>query len=153
MGPPLAPARRGTGPGRAPRRPAGYNFRVLDALARLGERLVRDTRDGIAAEACLPSAARRVTATTGWLYPVTTELGDRYQLFLWFDGAAYQVMVVEPALDRAADPHVCHLLPGARLCLGADPGGGMPTLEGAFTRSVLWANGYGVWRRTGRFPF
>jgi hypothetical protein len=29
----------------------------------------------------------------------------------------------------------------------------MPTLEGAFARSVLWANGYAAWRRTGRFPF
>lgn len=128
---------------------------MLEALARLGERLARDSRDGATADACLPAAARRVTAqgTTGWLYPVTTEQGDRYHLFLWFDGAAYQVKVVEPDLDRAADPHACHLFPGARLCLGADPGGGMPTLEGAFTRSVLWANGYSAWRRTGRFPF
>jgi hypothetical protein len=128
---------------------------VLDALSRFGERLAREGRDNLAAEAVLPAAARRVTAqgTTGWLYPITTEQGDRYQLFLWFDGAAYQVKVVEPPLAGTADPHACHLLPDARLCLGGDPGGGVPTLEGAFGRSVLWANGFSVWRRTGRFPF
>ena len=94
-----------------------------------------------------------VGGTRGWLYPVATEQGDRYRMFLWFDGAAYQVKVVEPPVERAAEPHACHLFPDARLCLGGDPGGGMPTLEGAFARSVLWANGYGEWLRTGRFPF
>ncbi len=91
--------------------------------------------------------------TTGWLYPVMSEQGDRFRLFLWFDGAAYQVKVVEPVLESLADPHACHVLPEARLCLGGDPGGGMPTLEGAYGRSVLWASGYAAWRRTGRFPF
>ena len=94
-----------------------------------------------------------VEGTRGWLYPVATEQGDRYRLFLWFDGATYQVKVVEPPVERAAEPHACHLFPDARLCLGGDPGGGMPTLEGAFARSVLWANGYSAWLRTGRFPF
>ena len=89
----------------------------------------------------------------GWLYAVTTEQGDRYQLFLWFDGAAYQVKVVSPEVDRGADPEACHLLPGDRVCLGAEHGGGMPTIESAFARSVLWANGFSAWRRTGRFPF
>lgn len=150
MGP--APAR---GPAVRPPAPAGTIPSVLGALSRLGERLARDARDGAAADACLPATARRVTVqrTTGWLYPVTTEQGDRYDLFLWFDGAAYQVKVVLPALDRAADPHACHLFPGARLCLGTDPGGGVPSLEAAFTRSVLWANGYSAYLRTGRFPF
>lgn len=128
---------------------------MIDTLARLGERLVRDGQDRLAAEGVLPGAARRVSAqgTTGWLYPVAAEAGDRFVLFLWFDGAAYQVKVVEPALDPAADPHACHLFPEGRLCLGGDAGGGMPTLEGAYARSVLWANGYAAWRRTGRFPF
>jgi hypothetical protein len=128
---------------------------VLDALARLGEALARESQDRLAAEGCLPERARRITVrrTTGWLYPVTTEQGDLFRLFLWFDGAAYQVKVVEPELDSATDPHTCHVFPDARLCLGGDSGGGMPTLEGAFARSVLWANGYAEWRRTRRFPF
>lgn len=128
---------------------------MLDALGRLGESLARESRDRLAADGCLPAQARRVSVqgSAGWLYPVTTEQGDRFRLFLWFDGAAYQVKVVEPVLDSCMDPHACHAFPDARLCLGGDPGGGMPTLDGAFARSVLWANGYAEWRRTGRFPF
>jgi hypothetical protein len=128
---------------------------LLDALSRLGDRMARESRDRLAAEGCLPAEARRVSVqgTTGWLYPVVTEQGDSYRLFVWFDGAAYQVKVVAPEVERGERPEACHLLPGARLCLGGDQGGGMPTLEGAFARSVLWANGYSSWRRTGRFPF
>jgi hypothetical protein len=128
---------------------------VLDTLARLGEAIARGSRDRLAAEGCLPAAARRVTAegTTGWLYPVTSEQGDRFRMFLWFDGAAYQVKVAEPVLEATGDPHACHVFPDQRLCLGGDPGGGMPTLEGAFARSVLWATGWSAWRRSGRFPF
>lgn len=128
---------------------------MIDALLRLGDRVVRGSQDRLAGEICLPAASRRVAVegVSGWLYPVVTEQGDGYRLFLWFDGAAYQVKVVEPAVDRVAEPHACHLFPDGRLCLGGDPGGGMPTLEGAFARSVLWANGYGTFLRTGRFPF
>jgi len=127
---------------------------VLEYLARLGERMERENRDRFAAEGCLPSSARRLTVagTTGWLYPVVNDQGDAFSMFVWFDGAAYQVKVVEPTLGYA-DPHVCHLFPDARLCLASADGGGMPTLEGAFARSVLWANGYGAFARTGRFPF
>jgi hypothetical protein len=128
---------------------------VLEALGRFGDALAREGRDRLAAELCLPAKARRVTAqgTSGFLYPVTCEEGDPYTMFLWFDGSAYQVKLVMPEIDRRADPHACHFFPDARLCLGGDPGGGTPTLEGAFARSVLWANGYSHWRRTGRFPF
>jgi hypothetical protein len=128
---------------------------VIDILARLGDSLARESRDRLAAEGCLPAAARRVTAegSTGWLYPVTSEQGDPFRMFLWFDGAAYQVKVVEPVIESTSDPHACHVFPDQRLCLGGDPGGGMPTLDGAFARSVLWATGYSAWRRTGRFPF
>lgn len=128
---------------------------MLDLLSRLGERLARTSREGLEAEGCLPGAARRVRVqgTGGWLYPVRTEAGDELRLFLWFDGAAYQVKVVSPEIDRGENPEACHLYPGARLCLGVEHHGGMPTLEGAYARSVLWANGFSAWRRTGRFPF
>jgi hypothetical protein len=128
---------------------------VIDLLSRLGERLARTSREGSEAEGCLPGAARRVSVqgASGWLYPVRSEHGDDFWLFLWFDGAVYQVKVVSPEIDRGGDPEACHLYPGARLCLGAEHHGGMPTLEGAFARSVVWANGFSAWRRTGRFPF
>ena len=84
---------------------------------------------------------------------MTTRLGDRYQLFAWFDGSAYQVKVVEPDVERGADPHACHLFPDARICFGHGDGGGMPTLEQAYARSVLWANGFSVWIRGEPFPF
>ncbi len=124
---------------------------VLDRL----ELLLRESRDRLAAEGCLPASARRVSVggTSGWLYPVVNEQGDRFRMFVWFDGAAYQVKVVEPDLGHVADPHACHVYPGARLCLGDDPAGGVSSLAGAYARSVLWANGFGGWRRTGRFPF
>ncbi len=127
---------------------------MLEYLAKLGERMERENRDRFMVEGSLPAGTRRVSVagTTGWLYPVVNEQGDAFRMFLWFDGAAYQVKVVEPTLAYA-DPHCCHLFPDARLCLGGDEGGGMPTLDGAFARSVLWANGYGAFARTGRFPF
>jgi hypothetical protein len=127
---------------------------LLEYLARLGERMERENRDRFLVEGALPAGTRRVSAggMTGWLYPVVNEQGDRFHMFLWFDGAAYQVKVIQPTLPFA-DPHACHLYPDARLCLGGDEGGGMPTLDGAFARSVLWANGYGEFARTGRFPF
>ena len=127
---------------------------MIGYLAQLGERMERDAHDRFAAEGCLPPSTRRVTVagTAGWLYGVSNAQGDEFRMFLWFDGSAYQVKVVEPALGYA-DPHACHVFPDARLCLGVEEGGGMPTLEGAFARSVLWANGYGAFLRTGRFPF
>jgi len=81
-----------------------------------------------------------------------TAARDVLQLFLWFDGAGYQVTVASPDVSRE-DPHACHLYPHGRICLSADSGGGMPTLEGAFAKSVLWAHGFSVYQRTGSFPF
>jgi hypothetical protein len=112
-------------------------------------------RDQAVVEVSLPSTTRRlvVDGVRGWLYPITGESGDRFLLFVWFDGSAYQVKVVEPEVEARPDPHACHLFPGARICLGEHPGGGMPTLAEAYSRSVVWCNGYGVYLRTGRFPF
>jgi hypothetical protein len=121
----------------------------------LGAGPVHDAlRDHAAVEQSLPSATRAIVVdgVRGWLYPVITETGDRLQLFLWFDGAAYQVAVANPDVSRH-DPHACHLFPHARICLSSDEGGGMPTLEGAYAKSVLWANGFSVYQRTGTFPF
>ncbi len=112
-------------------------------------------RDQAVVEVNLPAATRRldVDGVRGWLYPITSQSGDAYLLFVYFDGAAYQVKVVEPALEDRPDPHACHLFPGARICLGTHPSGGLPTLAEAYSRSVMWCNGYSVYQRTGMFPF
>jgi len=111
-------------------------------------------RDRAAVELALPASTRevKVAGVRGFLFPVTSEAGDPYQLFVWFDGSGYQVKVVSPEVE-GCDAHVCHLFLGARLCLGPGAGGGQATLEGAYAKSVLWANGFSVWRRTGTFPF
>jgi hypothetical protein len=116
---------------------------------------VRDwLRDRAAVELALPAATREVNVggTRGFLYPVTSEAGDPYKLFLWFDGSGYQVKVVSPEVE-GCDPHVCHLFPGGRICLGPGAGGGMDALDAAYAKSVLWVNGFSAWRRTGSFPF
>ena len=115
----------------------------------------RVLQDRSRAEELLPPATRylKVDGVRGWLYPVTTGQGDAYRLFVYFDGAGYQVKVVEPEVEHRSDPHACHLFPGARICLGTHPSGGMPTLAEAYSKSVMWCNGYGVYLRTGKFPF
>jgi hypothetical protein len=132
-----------------------YKWRMPGAPADFAAGFTRELRDKAAADGCLPAAARflKVDGARGWLYPVTTEQGDRYQLFLYFDGSAYQVKVVEPAVEVRDDNHACHLFPTGLVCLGQDPTGGMPTLASAFARSVLWANGFSAYLRTGEFPF
>ena len=97
-----------------------------------------------------PVAAGKVR---GWLYDIWTELADHFQLFAYFDGCSYQVQVVSPKGEGSADPHRSHLLPDGRICLSSDFGAGMPSLESAFAKSVLWANGFSVFQRTGEFPF
>jgi hypothetical protein len=99
-------------------------------------------RDQAVVDGNLPSATRHrvVDGVRGWLYPVTSELGDAVQ-------------VVEPALEGRADLHACHLFRDARICLGERAGGGMPTLAEAFSKSVVWCNGFSVYQRTARFPF
>ncbi len=118
-------------------------------------RSTRELRDKAAAEGCLPAAARflAVDGVRGWLYPVASEHGDRYQLFLYFDGGAYQVKVVSPGFEGRVDHHACHLFPSGLICFGPSASGGMPTLEAAFAKSVLWANGFSVYQRTGKFPY
>ena len=105
-------------------------------------------------DAQLPAATRAAKAAgvRGWAYPVRSRLGDAYRLFVWFDGGAYQVTLLEPA-PGAHPGHACHLFADGRLCLGQEEGGGAPSLEAAYARSVVWANGYSVYLREGAFPF
>jgi hypothetical protein len=129
----------------------GLAYRLAELVAAAG--LTRAGRERRLASERLPAGARElaVEGIRGWLYGVTTTHGDEYQLFLWFDGSAYQVRVVAPDVWGREDLHACHLFGDARICFGAWDGGGMPTLDGAYAGSVAWAHGFSTYRRTGKF--
>ncbi len=124
-------------------------------LASLVDGFGRVLRDKAQVEGKLPASTRYVTVdgVRGWLYPISTELGDAFRLFLYFDGAGYQVKVVEPDVEGRFDPHASHLLPDGRICLSEVAGAGTATLEEAYARSVVWCNGFSVFLREERFPY
>jgi hypothetical protein len=128
---------------------------IARALQAATAGLTRAGRDRAIAAERLPASAREVAVEgiRGWLYEVTNTHGDEYELFLWFDGSAYQVRVVAPDVWGRSDLHACHLFADARICLDAGEGHGAPTLEEAYARSVAWANGFSVYRRSGKFGF
>jgi hypothetical protein len=102
----------------------------------------------------------RLLATNGvagWLYDVTCELGTTYTFWTYFDDADgyYKTTVLEPHIeDFWRDPHRGHIfLRTNRLCLDTRFGGGAPTLEKAYSRTVLWASGFSIARQAGTFPF
>jgi hypothetical protein len=105
----------------------------------------------------LPTNTMEVTTedgTTGFLYSFDTSYGHTYKLFAYFDGNNYQVKVLEPELEKHwQTPHTGHLFSNGKICFGSGYGSGMPNLEDAFAKSVLWANGMSVALVTGKFPF
>jgi len=93
----------------------------------------------------------------GFRYDVTCELGSKYKLFAYFNGSRYRVLVIHPEVERSVgwDPalmHASHVLPDGSICLEPTMQG-CRTLEEAFAKSVLWANGYSIYVHTGRFPY
>lgn len=124
-------------------------------LATFVEGFSRVLQDKARAEGMLPASTRylKVDGVRGWLFPVSTELGDAFRLFLYFDGAGYQVRVVEPEVEGRFDPHASHLLPDGRICLSDEAGAGMASLEAAYARSVVWCNGFSVFLRDAQFPY
>jgi len=114
--------------------------------------LVRD-RQTVAQKMPANTQEMSVSGTTGWIYHITTELGDPYTLFAFHDGSAYQVMVVFPEVAGRYGAHDAHLFGNGCICFGDALQGGLPTLEQAYAKSVLWANGFSVFLRTGQFPF
>ncbi len=123
--------------------------------ATFGSGAARLLRDHAAVELSLPGSTRHllVDGVRGWLYPLVSAMGDRFELFLYFDGGAYQVKVVSPTVEGEVDTHACHLFSDGRICFGQSDAGGMPTLTEAYAKSVLWANGDSVYLRTAAFPF
>ncbi len=101
----------------------------------------------------LPSNTKQMKSNgvTGWLYEIKSELGEKYTMFAYFDGDLYQVMVVLPKVAGEYNPHNAHLYDDGRICFGLE--GGLPTLEQAFAKSVLWANGFSIFLTTRHFPF
>jgi hypothetical protein len=119
-------------------------------FAGLRERLARDKE--VAARKLPPNTEFLVVdGVPGWRYTIHDEFGQEYVMFLYFDGSLYQVKVVYPEVEGRYSPHHGHLFPDGRICFGEQ--GGLPTLEQAYAKSVLWANGFTVFRMTGKFPF
>ena len=117
----------------------------------------RAEREQRVAATKMPRNTRTITTpdgVRGWLYHVRCELGSEYQLFAYYDGAHYQVMLVSPTLERHwHDPHTGHLYADGRICFGTRYNSGQPGLEDAYAKSVLWVNGISIALRTGTFPF
>jgi hypothetical protein len=88
----------------------------------------------------------------GFKYDITCELGNTYKLFAYFNGSRYRVMVVAPEVERGPVGHASHVLTDGSLCLEPTVQG-CRTLEQAFAKSVLWANGYSIYLHTGTFPY
>lgn len=106
-------------------------------------------------EGKMPAATKRMRTrdgVEGWLYSFRCQFGRLYRLFAYWDGSMYQVLVLEPELEtRWKSAHTGHLNGNGTICFGA--GGGRPTLESAYAKSVVWANGMSVALVTGQFPF
>lgn len=101
----------------------------------------------------LPANTRQMqfNGVTGWLYQIQCELGNQYQMFAYYDGELYQVMVVFPNVAGRYNQHDAHLYNDGRICFRSQ--GGLPTLKKAFAKSALWATGFSVFLKTGQFPF
>lgn len=92
-----------------------------------------------------------VEGIQGWYYKFVNELTDQYEMFVYYDGSLYQVQIAFPEVTGQYGVHDAHLFNDGRICFGDE--GGMPTLEQAYAKSVLWANGFSIFQQTGLFPF
>lgn len=101
----------------------------------------------------LPANAQemQISGVTGWVYEITSEVGDTYTMFIFNDGSLYQVMVLFPEVAGQYSPSEGHLFSNGCICLNEEHG--YPTLEKAYAKSVLWATGFSFYVRTGQFPF
>jgi hypothetical protein len=117
----------------------------------------RYARERAIVEAKLPSGTQFATDDDigGWLYSITNDLGDTYDLFLWYEVASgtYKVSLVEPRLGGTVGVHDCHLYPDGTLCLKEQGGAGYRDLADAYARSVIWTLGASCYRRGYGFQF
>jgi len=89
---------------------------------------------------------------TGFKYDITCELGNKYTLFVYFNGSRYRVLVLAPQVEGKAHPGLTKVWSDGSLCLEPTMMG-CRTLEQAFAKSVLWANGYSIYEINGIFPY
>lgn len=89
----------------------------------------------------------------GWSYSFTSQMGTLYTLFAYYDGRNYQVKLIEPQLEGKVGVHEGHLYRDGRLCLSENNSSGQPSLEEAYSKSVLWATGMDVVLQGYTFPF
>ncbi len=92
-----------------------------------------------------------VDGISGWFYTIYDEFSERYEMFAYHDGSVYQVKVVYPEVEGKYSPHNGHLYSDGRICFGTSDG--MPSLEQAYAKSVLWANGFTAFKESGLFPY
>lgn len=91
----------------------------------------------------------------GWVYDITNEFGDQYDLFLWRDKSdnSYKVSLIEPRLGGAVGVEDCHVFDDGTICLKERGGPGYRKLEDAYARSVVWTRGASCYRRGYGFQF
>ena len=109
----------------------------------------------------LPSTARlaRVDEQEGLFFSFTDEFNNLFEFWLSYENGYYYSQVVFPVLTPesvSGSVHQHHIFFNSqnKLCLGYSfKEFGVPHLEDAYTKSVLWANGFSVYQLTGTFPF
>jgi len=89
----------------------------------------------------------------GWAFPVHTELGDRFDILIYDAGSKWKAILISPTIEGRFNAHNSHLYSDGHICLSDSPGNGQPTLEEAFSKSVLWANGMSIHMKGHPFPF
>ncbi len=111
------------------------------------------------AQSKMPHNTREIVSregVRGWLYSFQTEFYDTYRMFAYFDGSFYQVMVIDPYIEsRFCNPHTGHIFSNGRICMGLGMNSGRRTLNDAYAKSVLWANGFSamIHGNLDKFPF
>lgn len=89
----------------------------------------------------------------GWAYSFTTEFGRKYEMLAYFNGSEYRVLLIAPTIEGQYNAHNAHLYSDGHICLREGGTNGQPSLEEAFSKSVLWANGMDVHIAGHDFPF
>ncbi|MFO1440261.1 MAG: hypothetical protein U1F81_18205 [Verrucomicrobiaceae bacterium] len=119
----------------------------------------RRENEQVIATTKMPRNTQKITTSEnveGWLYSFRCELGRDFKMFAYFDGSYYQVIVIEPVVEsKYQSAHTGHIFSTGKICFGAGYNSGRPTLEEAYSKSVLWANGFSAMMDSGlaTFPF
>lgn len=115
----------------------------------------REVSDTVWAKSHMPRNTQFIDhpEARGWCYSFRSQMGRQYTMFAYFDGRSYQVKLVEPQLEGAVGAHTGHLFSNGKICLSQLAGSGQPSLEEAYSKSVLWATGMDIVLAGFHFPF